>query len=153
MFNTKQETETKIAVLEQRLLSYENMLKKIEEAIQVMTETNQNVSKILAVHEERIDYNNKSEKNFLEKIKNLEEKNLDDHGKILQKIDLLEEKIDNEIKNLELKIDDVTRIKWITVGSGIVLAVIIGAISNFFSFENFVTNNTNNTEIHKQLDK
>lgn len=133
MFRNNQRTETKIAVLEERLMSYENMMKKIEEVIQVMTETSQNVSKMLAVHEERIEYHSKADQLILDKIKSIEDRNLEESRKIIEKIESLEEKLDTEIKQLEIRIEDVSRIKWITVGTGLVLAVLVGAFSSFAS--------------------
>ena len=61
MFNPNASADTKIAVLEERLSAYEIMMKKIDEAIQLMGKTNQNISKMLAVHEERIEQCHKSD--------------------------------------------------------------------------------------------
>jgi hypothetical protein len=59
MLNAFTKTETKIAVLEERLTSYEVMMKKIDEAIQIMGKTSQSISKMLAVHEEKLDQSTK----------------------------------------------------------------------------------------------
>ena len=133
MFKNNLKAETKIAVLEERINSHENVMNKIEEVIQVMSETSQNVSKMLAVHEERLEYNNKTDQLILDRIKGIEEKNLEENKKIISKLDSLEDKFDGEIKSLEEKIEDVSRIKWMTVGTGIVLAILIGAMSNLAS--------------------
>jgi septal ring factor EnvC (AmiA/AmiB activator) len=61
MFNTNTAADTKIAVLEERLSSYELMLNKIDEAIQLMGKTNQNISKMLAVHNERLEQCSKTD--------------------------------------------------------------------------------------------
>jgi hypothetical protein len=55
MFNQNTSSDTKIAVLEERLSSYEMMMRRIDEAIQLMGKTSQNISKMLAVHEEKIE--------------------------------------------------------------------------------------------------
>ena len=55
MFNQNTSSDTKIAVLEERLSSYEVMMRKIDEAIQIMGKTSQSISKMLAVHEEKIE--------------------------------------------------------------------------------------------------
>ena len=44
MFTQNTSTDTKIAVLTERLSSFETLMKKIDEAIQLMGETNQNIS-------------------------------------------------------------------------------------------------------------
>jgi len=61
MFNQNTSADTKIAVLEERLSSYEVMMRKIDEAIQIMGKTSQNISKMLAVHEEKIDQCHKAD--------------------------------------------------------------------------------------------
>ena len=43
MFNNNTAADTKIAVLEERLSAYELMMRKIDEAIQLMGKTSQNI--------------------------------------------------------------------------------------------------------------
>jgi SMC interacting uncharacterized protein involved in chromosome segregation len=54
MFNQNLTSDTKIAVLEERLSSYELLLNKIDEAIQIMGKTNQNISKMLVFTMKRL---------------------------------------------------------------------------------------------------
>ena len=55
MFNQNTSVDTKVAVLEQKVNTYEQMMYKIEDAIHAISETNQNISKMLAVHDERLE--------------------------------------------------------------------------------------------------
>ena len=48
------EEEVKVAVLSQKVDDLKNILVKIDDAIEKISEVNSNVSKILAVHEQRI---------------------------------------------------------------------------------------------------
>jgi hypothetical protein len=122
MFNPSTSTDTKIAVLEERLSSYELLLKKIDEAIQIMGKTSQSISKMLAVHEEKIEQCVKSDDLIGNLIGELKEENKEHHLIISKKIEKIEEKI--------MEID---RIKWITVGSGIVLAVVATSMTTLAS--------------------
>lgn len=122
MFNPSTSTDTKIAVLEERLSSYELMLKKIDEAIQIMGKTSQNISKMLAVHEEKIEQCAKSDDLISNLIGELKEENKEHHLNISKKIEKIEEKI-----------TEIDRIKWITVGSGIVLAVVATSVTTLAS--------------------
>jgi uncharacterized protein YllA (UPF0747 family) len=120
MFNRS--TETKIAVLEERLTSYEVMMKKIDEAIQIMGKTSQNISKMLAVHEERLENTGKSDDLIIERIKTIEVKNTEEHGKVIEKFESLEEKIDKRIESLDKKVEEMTKYRWIVVGALILLS-------------------------------
>jgi archaellum component FlaC len=120
MFNTT--SETKIAVLEERLSSYELLLKKIDEAIQLMGRTSQNISKMLAVHEERIEQCHKTDDLVSAMLNELKDENKKQHEVVSERID----KIENEVK-------EIGKIKWMTVGCGILLAVLTTAITTLAS--------------------
>ena len=115
MFNRS--TETKIAVLEERLTSYEVMMKKIDEAIQIMGTTSQNISKMLAVHEEKLDNTSKSDEIIFNRIKSMEDKNTEEHGRVLERFESLEKKIDGRIETVDKKVDDVTKFRWLVLGA------------------------------------
>ena len=51
----------KIAVLEQKLVEFSNIVGKIDNAIEKISEVNTNIIKMLAVHDERIEQCNRSD--------------------------------------------------------------------------------------------
>jgi chromosome segregation ATPase len=120
MFNRS--TETKIAVLEERLTSYEVMMKKIDEAIQIMGTTSQNISKMLAVHEEKLDNTSKSDEIIFNRIKSMEDKNTEEHGRVLERFESLEKKIDGRIETVDKKVDDVTKFRWLVLGALVIVS-------------------------------
>jgi transcription initiation factor TFIIIB Brf1 subunit/transcription initiation factor TFIIB len=122
MFNQNVPADTKIAVLEERLSSYELMLKKIDEAIQLMGKTSQNISKMLAVHEERIEQCHRSDDYIGRLIEELKLENKDQHDAVSERID----KIENEVK-------EISKIKWMTAGTGVLLAILATSISTLAS--------------------
>jgi len=105
MFNRNEKVDTRVAILEEKFSVYEQMLTKIEDAIRAISETSQGISKMLAIHEERIEVSNKTEDSILAKLKDVEDKNNTEHTKVIKKIE-----------GLETKIEDASRIKWIAVG-------------------------------------
>lgn len=115
MFNSNTSADTKIAVLEERLSSYELMLKKIDEAIQIMGKTSQNISKMLAVHEERIEQCHKADDYVTRLIEELKIENKDSHEAVAERI----EKVEN-------KLEEFVKFRWIIVG---VFAVISFGLS------------------------
>lgn len=105
MFNSNTSADTKIAVLEERLSAYEVMMRKIDEAIQIMGKTSQNISKMLAVHEERIEQCHKTDDYISRVIEELRLENKDQHDVVTERID----KIEN-------KIEEFAKYRWIVVG-------------------------------------
>ena len=119
---TKSSNETKIAVLEERLTSYEVMMKKIDEAIQIMGQTSQSISKMLAVHEEKLDNTNKTDEVIFSRIRVMEDKNTEEHGRVIERFESLEKKIDNRIETVDKKVDDVTKFRWLVVGALVIVS-------------------------------
>ena len=113
MFNQNTTSDTKIAVLEERLSSYELMLNKIDEAIQMMSKTSQNISKMLAVHEEKIEQCVRTDEMVTRTINELREENKFQH-----------KEVEDKIGKLELKIDDIGKFRWILVGVAIFMSFI-----------------------------
>lgn len=128
MFN-QSSNETKIAVLEERLTSYEIMMKKIDEAIQIMGKTSQNISKMLAVHEEKLDNTNKNDEVIFDRIRSMEVKNTEEHGKVLERFESLEEKIDDRIEILDKKVDEITKFRWLLAGALVIVSFVISQSS------------------------
>lgn len=111
MFNQNTSSDTKIAVLEERLSSYELLLKKIDEAIQIMGKTSQNISKMLAVHDEKIEQSSKTDEMISKMISELKEDNKEQHSKVTDRI-----------KALETKVEDLVKYRWIIAGIVIVVS-------------------------------
>ena len=122
MFNPNATTDTKIAVLEERLSSYEVLLKKIDEAIQLMGKTSQNISKMLAVHEERIEQCSKTDDMISKMIEGLKAENKEQHEEVSKRID-----------KIEIEVKEIGKIKWMTVGCGVLLVVLTTALSSLAS--------------------
>lgn len=122
MFNSNTSADTKIAVLEERLSSYEVMMRKIDEAIQLMGKTSQNISKMLAVHDERIEQCHKADDYIGRLVEELKLENKDQHEIVSERID-----------KIEMEVKEIGKIKWMTVGCGVVLAVLTTAFSTLAS--------------------
>jgi hypothetical protein len=119
MFNQQNTTaDTKIAVLEERLSAYEIMMKKIDEAIQIMGKTSQNISKMLAVHEEKIEQCEKTDNMIVNMIHELKEENREQHGSV-----------SDRIKSLEFKVEEIAKFRWIIVGSVVILSFVFSQSS------------------------
>jgi len=133
MFNQNTSADTKIAVLEERLSSYEVMLRKIDEAIQIMGKTSQNISKMLAVHDERIEQCHKADDYIGKLIEEIRIENRDSHEAVVARI----EKVEN-------KLEEFAKYRWIIIG---VFAVISFAISQSHMVVDFLTPNSPQVQI------
>jgi len=97
-------SKIKVAVLEERVKIHEEMVERVDAAIQTLSETNQNICKMLAVHDERLDQCIREDISMIEKI-----------------------------GRMEIKLEDISRIKWMTVGCGVVLLALVTAVSTLAS--------------------
>ena len=135
MFNKTTSSDTKIAVLEERLSSYETLLNKIDEAIQMMGKASQNINKMLAVHEERIEQCHKADDYIGRLVEELKIENKDQHDSVSQRI----QKIEN-------KLEEFVKYRWILVG---VFAVISFSLSQSHIVIDFLTPNVSQVQIDK----
>ncbi len=71
---TKRSAAIKVAVLEERVKIHEEMVERVDAAIQTLSETNQNICKMLAVHDERIGQCIREDVNIVEKVGKIEVK-------------------------------------------------------------------------------
>lgn len=135
MFNSNTSTDTKIAVLEERLSSYEIMMRKIDEAIQIMGKTSQNISKMLAVHEERIDQCHRADDYIGRLIEELKLENKDQHDAVTERIE-----------KIESKLEEVIKFRWIIIG---VFAVISFGLSQSHMVIDLLTPDSSQIQIQK----
>jgi predicted nucleic acid-binding Zn-ribbon protein len=93
MYTPSQTIETKVAILEEKIHTSEQLMQRIESAIEKLSEVNANVTKMLAVHEQKIESNDKVDDILFTKIDQLKEKMDTDHNAVLSKLQGLEKKV------------------------------------------------------------
>lgn len=99
------DSKIQLAVLQERFKAHEQIIDKVDTAIQTLSETNQNICRMLAVHDERLDQCNK------------------DDGDICKKVE-----------DIEVKIDNLYKFRWQIGGVLAVAVVIIGLLPSITSF-------------------
>tara|TARA_A100001201_G_scaffold38972_1_gene40736 strand:- start:1057 stop:1458 length:402 start_codon:yes stop_codon:yes gene_type:complete len=85
--------QVKVAVLEERLQNFEAIVTKLDSAIEKLAEVNNNVSRMLAVHEERISKQEEIDSVLFDKIDKLRDKMDSDHDSVTRRLSLLERKL------------------------------------------------------------
>ena len=123
-----QTIETKVAILEEKLHTTEQLMQRIESAIEKMSEVSANVTKMLAVHEQKIDGNDKVDAILFAKIDQLSSKMDKDHNAVLDKLQGLEKKV------------------WIGIG---IFAVVTLIINNSEMLSNILTNTQDTGRIER----
>ena len=101
--------EIKVAVLEQKLEDVKDIIVKIDDAIEKLSEVNSNVTKMLAVHEQRI-----SKQEETDSI-------------LFTKIDKLRDKVDRDYDALVSRVQTIERRVWMAIGA---IACITFVINN-----------------------
>ena len=91
--NLKMEEEVKVAVLETRLENFETLVSRLDAAIEKIAEVNNNVSRMLAVHEQRISKQEEIDEVLFDKIDKLRDKMDADHDSVTKRLSLLEKKL------------------------------------------------------------
>ena len=87
------EEEVKVAVLETRLENFETLVSRLDSAIEKIAEVNNNVSRMLAVHEQRITKQEEIDEILFDKIDKLRDKMDSDHDSVSKRLSLLERKL------------------------------------------------------------
>ena len=85
--------QVKVAVLEERLQNFETLVTRLDSAIEKLAEVNNNVSRMLAVHEERISKQETIDEILFDKIDKLRDKMDSDHDSVTKRLSLLERKL------------------------------------------------------------
>lgn len=123
----------KLAVLEQKFADFINIVNKIDDAIGKLSEVSINVGKMLAVHEERIEQTMKTNDVLIKMIQDLKKDNDLDHERTVERVTQIEEELKENIDSLQKKYEEVSKIKWMTIGCGVVLTVLATAFSTLAS--------------------
>ena len=85
--------QIKLAVLEEKLQNFETLVSRLDSAIEKIAEVNNNVSRMLAVHEERITKQEEIDAVLFDKIDKLRDKMDSDHDSVTKRLSLLEKKL------------------------------------------------------------
>ena len=117
-------TETKIALLEERIHVYEQMMERIDTAIQKIGETSQNISQMLAIHNEKIEQCNRTDNIIVKMIEDIKVSSKEQHEEISRELG-------ERIEKVEERVEGLTKFRWQVGGVLAVAVVVIGSINAF----------------------
>lgn len=123
----------KLRVLESKLDIYEDlskeMLDKLERAVSSIQETNNRVAVILERHENRLDEGERANDSIIRLI----------------------EKVEEDVKSLEAKVDSLSRFRWVALGVAATAMLIVNVLQ--ISSDSFVTGRNVLPNVTEQVEK
>lgn len=126
--------ESRLAVAENRIIYYENIMNKLEIAIDKMSEASCHISKMLAVHEQRLDTVTKND----EMIISMVEAQKEDLQLKLETIKIYSEEEVEEIKEkinkVQSQLEDLQKLRWLVNGVIIAVSITFAAATGFFQW-------------------
>lgn len=123
-------TDTKVAVLEEKVSIYEQMMKKIEDAIYAISETSQGISKMLAIHEERLEQGIRSDEVIIKMIDDLKKTVEAEDVDLSDRIDEVIERAQEKINEIDKKVEEVKKVKWMVIGIGTAIAIVVASVTS-----------------------
>ena len=139
MFNQNSTSDTKIAVLEERLAVYEQMMERIDTAIQKIGETSQNINQMLAIHNEKIEQCNRTDNIIVKMIEDIKVSSKEQH-------DAISKELGDRIKTVEEKVEGLSKFRWQILGGLAVIALFIKFAQPAF---NLLTSHQNPSSIER----
>lgn len=125
-FQVRRSDLAKLDVLETKFNMYEDlsrqMIDKLELAVEKISDSNNKIASILTKHDERIEQTIKNDEGFAKQLDELKRENKEDHGRVIKRIEKLEEKMDDFIK-----------FRWMAVGIAVVLTILVSQASSVVS--------------------
>jgi chromosome segregation ATPase len=115
-------SDTKIAVLQERLSVYEQMMERIDTAIQKIGETSQNISQMLAIHNEKIEQCNRTDNLIVTMIEDIKKTSKEQHEQISKELG-------DRIDKVEEKVEVLRKFRWQAGGIVAFFILIVGTIS------------------------
>lgn len=125
----------KIALLEQRMTDFSNVISRLESAIVKISEVNTNIIKMLAVHEEKIGQNERNVAILSKMDDDIKSDAFAGRKETIEKTN-----------QLSIDIEHLNRFKWMSVAFGMVAALVIAGLFQVASTWNVNINQNQPTQ-------
>lgn len=116
----------KVAVLEQRVQDLKEFVLKVDDAIDKISQVNINLTKMIAVHEQKLENREEAEKTLNQKIDDIYSKMQRDYSNVLDEI----KKVNSTLEKVESNLDDrLTKVETDQTKINIRLGIFIAGIA------------------------
>ena len=123
MYPPTQSVETKVAILEEKFNSSDQLLAKIENAIDKLIEANSNVARMLAVHDEKLDKQDRIDAVLFEKIDSL-------HRDMTRQTDNIKKGCASDIIKVSDRLSNLEKKMWSIAGGLTVVSLIFSTVGS-----------------------
>lgn len=141
MYSPTQSVETKVAILEEKINSSDQLLAKIESAIDKLIEANSNVTRMLAVHDEKLDKNDRIDAVLFEKIDSL-------HRDMTRQTDNIKSGCERDIIKVSDRLSNLEKKMWMIAGGLSVVSLLFSTVGTTI-ITNILTPDSNPVIIEK----
>ena len=141
MYSPTQSVETKVAILEEKINSSDQLLAKIESAIDKLIEANANVTRMLAVHDEKLVKNDRIDAVLFEKIDSL-------HRDMTRQTDNIKSGCERDIIKVSDRLSNLEKKMWMIAGGLSVLSLLFSTVGTTI-ITNILTPDSNPVIIEK----
>jgi len=141
MYSPTQSVETKVAILEEKINSSDQLLAKIESAIDKLIEANSNVTRMLAVHDEKLDKNDRIDVVLFEKIDSL-------HRDMTRQTDNIKSGCERDIIKVSDRLSNLEKKMWMIAGGLSVVSLLFSTVGTTI-ITNILTPESNSVIIEK----
>ena len=141
MYSPTQSVETKVAILEEKINSSDQLLAKIESAIDKLIEANANVTRMLAVHDEKLDKNDRIDAVLFEKIDSL-------HRDMTRQTDNIKSGCERDIIKVSDRLSNLEKKMWMIAGGLSVVSLLFSTVGTTI-ITNILTPESNPVIIEK----
>jgi len=141
MYSPTQSVETKVAILEEKINSSDQLLAKIESAIDKLIEANSNVTRMLAVHDEKLDKNDRIDAVLFEKIDSL-------HRDMTRQTDNIKSGCERDIIKVSDRLSNLEKKMWMIAGGLSVVSLLFSTVGTTI-ITNILTPESNSVIIEK----
>jgi len=135
MTSSYQTLETKVAILEEKISSSDLLLMKIDNAIDKLIEANSNVTRMLAVHDEKLDKQDRIDAVLFEKIDSL-------HRDMTRQTDIIKNGCERDIIKVSDRLTNLEKKMWMIAGGLAIVSLIFSTVGS-----NIITNTLSPTPI------
>lgn len=141
MYSPTQSVETKVAILEEKINSSDQLLAKIESAIDKLIEANANVTRMLAVHDEKLDKTDRIDAVLFEKIDSL-------HRDMTRQTDNIKSGCERDIIKVSDRLSNLEKKMWMIAGGLSVVSLLFSTVGTTI-ITNILTPESNPVIIEK----
>ena len=96
------------------------MMRKIESAIEKIGETSQTISKMLAIHEERLEQTSKSDEVIISMVHDIKKSNTEEHKHVIERVE-----------EVEKTVGDLLKFRWQVAAISGAVVLVVGLVVPF----------------------